>query len=360
VRDEAEHEGAGGAGGLGVRRCRDAEGVSHEVSLEEARRIAVRSQLLDGSASGVLDTVRRLGFLQIDPISTVAPPQYLVLWSRLGRYDRAELDRLLWEERKLVEFDAFIYPVEDLPLLLARARRRREDNARERRIAVFLAENAAGRRHVLRELERRGPLLSREIEDHSTTRREPHRWWGERKIALMLMILADRGEVAVVGRRQGQRLWDLAERWYPEVERVTWAKARRRLEENRFRSQGVRLEKGRWLAPLDATDGPVPARRVTFLSPFDRLVSDRDRAEALWGFRYRLEMYVPAAKREYGYYVLPILRGDRVVGRIEPVHDRKTDELRVNGVWWENGVRPVSLDAPLRSLAKWLGATIVR
>jgi uncharacterized protein len=328
----------------------------NEVSLEEARRIAVRAQLLDGSADGVLETVRRLGFLQIDPISTVAPPQYLVLWSRLRTYDPAELDRLLWEERKLVECDAFIYPIEDLPLLVARMKRRREDNARERRIAAFLKENAAIRRYVLRELERRGPLLSREIEDHATTRREAHPWWGERKMALMLMILADRGQVAVVGRQQGQRLWDLAERWYPEVERISWPEARRRFAEKRFRTQGVRLEKGRWVAHPDATDGPVPAGRVTFLSPFDRLVADRDRAEALWGFLYRLEMYVPAAKREYGYYVLPILRGDRVIGRIEPVHERKNGVVRVRGVWWEDGVRPVSLDRPLKSLARWLGA----
>ena len=329
-----------------------------EVSLEEARRIAVRAQLLDGSAAGVLETVRRLGFLQIDPISTVAPPQYLVLWSRLGPFDRDGLDGLIWEERMLVEIDAFIYPVEDLPLLVARMRRRREDNARERRISAFLKENAAIRRYLLRELERRGPLLSREIEDHATTRREPHRWWGERKMALMLMILADRGAVAVVGRRQGQRLWDLSERWYPDVERISWPEARRLLEERRFRSQGVRLQKGRLVAHPDADDGPVPTRRATFLSPFDRLVSNRDRAEALWGFRYRLEMYVPEAKREYGYYVLPILRGDRLVGRIEPVHDRKAGLLHVRGVWWEDGVRPVSLDRPLGSLARWLGATI--
>ena len=94
------------------------------MSVEEARRIAVRAQLLDGSATGVLDTVRQLGFLQLDPISTVAPPQHLVLWSRLGqRYDPAELDRLLWEERKLVEWNAFLWPAEDLPLLQARMRR---------------------------------------------------------------------------------------------------------------------------------------------------------------------------------------------------------------------------------------------
>jgi uncharacterized protein YcaQ len=328
-----------------------------EVSRDEARRIAVRAQLLDGSPAGVLDTVRKLGFLQMDPISTVAPPQYLVLWSRLGPFERAELDRLIWEERKLVEVDAFIYPAEDLPLLFARMRRKRGNSARDQRIATFLKDNAVFRRYVLRELERRGPLLSREIEDHADFRREDHPWWGSRKMALMLMVLADRGKVAVAGRRHGQRVWDLAERWYPEVERITWPEAQRRMAERRFRTQGVRLDKGRWVAHPEATDGPVPTR-TTFLSPFDRLVADRDRAEALWGFRYRLEMYVPPAKREYGYYVLPILRGDRVIGRIEPVHDRKTGELRVQGVWWEEGVRPVSLTAPLQSLARFLGARL--
>src|SRR5512133_4293759 len=95
---------------------------TRKVGIEEARRAAVRAQLLDGSATGVLDTVRQLGFLQMDPISTVAPPQYLVLWSRLGPYDRAELDRLLWEEKKLFEWKAFIYPTEDLPLIRALTR----------------------------------------------------------------------------------------------------------------------------------------------------------------------------------------------------------------------------------------------
>jgi uncharacterized protein YcaQ len=121
-----------------------------EVSRDEARRIAVRAQLLDGSPAGVLDTVRKLGFLQMDPISTVAPPQYLVLWSRLGPFERAELDRLIWEERKLVEVDAFIYPVEDLPLLFARMRRKRGNSARDQRIATFLKDNAVFRRYVLR------------------------------------------------------------------------------------------------------------------------------------------------------------------------------------------------------------------
>jgi uncharacterized protein YcaQ len=324
----------------------------NEVSIEEARRIAVRAQGLDGSATGVLETVRRLGYLQIDPISVVAPPQQLVLWSRLGAgLDPAELDRLLWEERALVEWRAFIYPSEDLPLLRARMRRALNRNANE-----WLRENRSYRRYVLRELDERGPLLSREIEDHAGLEREHHEWWGTRKMGLMLEILAARGEVAVVGRRGKQRVWDLAARWYPpETEKVAWPKAQRLLDEKRFRALGVRLQKGRWIAHPDATDAPVPDR-VTFLSPFDRLIHDRDRALALWDFFYRLEMYVPKAKREAGYYVLPILRGDRLVGRIEPVFDRRERVLRVNGVWWEQGAEPVPLDEPLAGLAAFLGA----
>jgi uncharacterized protein len=326
------------------------------VTIEEARRIAVRAQLLDGSATSVLDTVRHLGSLQLDPISTVAPPQHLVLWSRLGpSYDRAELDRLLWDERKLVEWNAYVWPVEDLPLLKARMRRR--DRAIDKRIDAYLKEEAPFRRYVLRELERRGPLLGREIETHQGRKREDHRWWGARQIGLMLQVLNQRGEVAVVGRRRNQRLWDLAERWYPETETIPWGEANAIIEERRWRSLGVKLERGKLHVHPDADDTKVPAR-TTFLSPFDRLVQDRARTELLWEFFYRLEMYVPPAKREYGYYVIPILRGDRLLGRIEPVHDRKAKTLRVQGLWWQEGVEPISLAKPLRDLARWLGAEL--
>lgn len=325
-----------------------------EVTPEQARRIAVHAQLLDGSATNVLDTVRHLGFLQLDPISVVAPTQHLVLWSRLGpRYDPAKLDRLLWEERALVEWNAFLWPAEDLPLL--RARMRRTDRPLDRRITDYLKEHASYRRYILRELEQRGPLLSREIEDHAPSGREAHRWWGARKMGLMLDLLNQRGEVAVVGRRGKQRVWDIADRWYPETERITWRDAKALFEEKQFRALGVKLVRGKLVAHPDANDEPIP-RRTTFLSPFDRLVHDRARAEAMWSFFYRLEMYVPKAKREYGYYVLPVLHGDRVAGRIEPVHDRKQKTLRVNGVWWED--KPVKVDAPLKSLARWLGASL--
>jgi len=317
------------------------------VSTDEARRIAVRAQLLDGSAAGILETIRHLGFLQLDPISTVAPPQELVLWSRLGTYDTAELDRLLWEERKLFEWNAFIWPTEDLPLVRARMRKALNKNARE-----WLAANRSFRRYVLGELERRGPLLSREIEDHAGFERRHHDWWGARKMGLMLGILAANGEVAVVGRRGKQRMWDLAERWYPpETERIPPREADRLIADRRFRALGVRLTKGGWEAHPEAHDGPVPDR-VTLLSPFDRLVHDRDRAEALFGFHYRLEMYVPKAKREYGYYVLPLLVGDRLVGRAEPRFDRKTRTLELVGAWGDTA----RLDEALEGLAAWRGA----
>ena len=325
------------------------------VSPEEARRIAVRSQLLDGSAKNILDTVEQLGFLQIDPISTVAPPQQLVLWSRLGPYDVAELDRLLWVEKKLFEWNAFIWPEDALPLIQARMRRRRGNYTWERRAVEFLETNARYKRHVLRELERSGPLLSRDLEDHSVRTFESGGWYGTRNVAVMLDILHGRGLVAIVGRRNGQRLWDLAERWYPEVEKVPLREAEKLRAEQRFRALGVRLTRKGWEAHPDADDRPIP-NRVTFLSPFDRLIHDRDRAEALFDFHYRLEMYVPKAKREYGYYVLPILVGDRLVGRIEPRFDRKAKTLEVLGAWGDTS----RADEALTSLGAFLGAEEVR
>jgi hypothetical protein len=324
------------------------------VTPEQARRIAVRAQLLDGSAKGVLDTVRRLGHLQMDPIATVATPQQLVLFSRLGPFDAGELDRLLWKQRKLFEYDAFIYPVEDLPLQRARMARRRRSGKlkRDEWLRDFLRKNARLRRYVLREIGRNGPLLSRDLKYDPPADAERHRWWGRGELRLMLDLLAGRGEIAVAGRAGTHRLWDLPERVWPETVALPWRGAERELEKRRRRRQGAWLQRGEWHAQPDISDEPVPDR-ATLLSPFDGLVKDRTRAEALWGFRYRLEMYVPQAKREYGYYVLPLLVGDQVVGRAEPRFDRKAGTLELLGAWGDTS----RLDEALEPLEAWLGAT---
>ena len=174
----------------------------------------------------------------------------------------------------------------------------------------------------------------------------------------MLELLHSRGKIAVAGRMTGQRLWDLAELVWPETETVPLAEARRILDDKQFRAQGVRLGRNGLVAHPEATDGRVPTR-VTFLSPFDGLVKNRDRAEALWDFFYRLEMYVPKTKREYGYYVLPILRGDRLIGRIEPIYDRRSGTLKINAVFAEPGAPKGAgpgIAAAVRRLARWLGA----
>ena len=333
--------------------------MSQELTQEQARRVAVRAQLLDGSATSPLDTVRRLGFLQMDPIAAVATPQQLVLWSRLGSYDRAELDRLLWKEKSVFEWSAFIWPIEDLPLIRARMREPWSHLKRDQWAKEFLAEQSGLRRYVLRELERRGPLLSRELEHDAARSNERHTWWGTRvQLIWMLELLHRRGKIAIVGRRGGQRLWDLAERWYPDTETVPLREANRRLTEKRRRALGVWQENGSWKSHADIASDPV-SERVTLLSPFDRLIHDRDRAEALFGFYYRIEIYVPKAKREYGYYVLPILRGDRLIGRIDTRFDRAADVLRANAVYAQaDAPEEAGSDvlAALRSLQEWLGA----
>jgi uncharacterized protein YcaQ len=339
-----------------------------ELSLAQARRIAVHAQALDGSAHDVLDVVRRLGFLQLDPTARVAPTQHLVLWSRLGPYDTAELDRLLWEERQLFEWVAFVYPVDDFPAYLSRMRRW-PDDSRYERVTGWLKANATFRRYILRELDRQGPLLSRDLEDRARVPWKSTGWTGNRNVGQMLQFLNARGEVAISGRRGKQRVWDLAERVYPAVEPLADDEADAYLAERRLRSLGIARRgpgtratveglKGEWRVHPDADDSPPP-RRTTLLSPFDRLIHDRVRTLELFGFDYKLEIYVPKHLREFGFFVLPVLRGDRLVGRVDPEHDRRERVLRVNSAWWEDGVRPMSLDQPLRSLASFLGADTI-
>jgi uncharacterized protein YcaQ len=326
------------------------------VSQARARRIAVRAQALDRSARSVLDCVQRLGLLQLDPTARLAPSHLIVLWSRLGRYDPAELDRLLWQTRELIEWRAHIWPTETLPALRSVMQRwPRGETAWPRRVRAWLHDNESFRDYVLRELDQHGPLLSRQLEDRSEIPWPSTGWTGNRNVSQMLEFLHCRGEVAIVGRQGRQRLWDLAHRWYPPGEALPHADADGWLADRRLRAQGVTRQNGQWLAHRDADDRSV--RRVSLLSPFDQLIQDRRRTEELFGFEYRTEIYVPASKRRYGYFVMPVLSGDRLVGRIDPELDRRRGLLRINAVHWEGS--PVNITGPVHSLARFLGVSEV-
>ena len=347
--------------------------------------------------AATMDVVEHLGGLQMDPIRAVERTERLVLWSRLGAYDVGELDRARFGPNPtLFEYWAFILPVGDFGIHRETMRRRAAatDTARARYRREWIAANASFRRYVLSRLRREGPLRSGDFEDRAVVPWGSDRWWGSRDVGRMLEILWDQGEIATVGRDGGQRVWDLAERRYPLAEpRLPAAEVAHRVVEQQLRSMGLvrPSELGvtfggrvpgweralRWVTreglavpvTVDGVRGEflahVPtlersfAPRTTLLSPFDRLVWDRRRTEELFGFRFRLEIYVPAAQRRYGYYVLPVLDCDRLVGRVDPLFDRRGGRLEVRAVYAE-------YDAPaeagprvatsIQELARWLGA----
>jgi uncharacterized protein YcaQ len=355
--------------------------VARTISLEVARRLAVSAQLLAGARpDGILETVRRLGRLQLDPTSVVARSHLLVLWSRLGAYDPAELDRLLWERRELFEYRAFIVPTSEYPLYKARMNAwPAGDSKRHREVREWMRANDGLRRSILARLRRDGPLRLRDLDPGDAVGWRTGGWNDERNAGQMLDFLLAQGKVMVSRREGGHRLWDLAERVLPPevraqrpVRDVALASLERALRgrtpagaRELPRPPGdphprdllpVLVRRGRALPVeiaglrgerylhvdhlplLDRLEAGEWEPRTTLLSPFDQLIYERDRTEALFGFRYRLEIYVPKARREYGYFVLPILHGDRLVGRIDPVYDRPRGKLVVNATHWEPDV----------------------
>ncbi len=354
--------------------------------------------------------------LQLDPISAVARSHTLVAFSRVGPYDPALFDQLLFADKQWFEYwahAASIVLTEDYPIHSVMMRRYvRGDTPWEKRVRAWMHENQALHDAILGDLRANGPRLSRQFEVDGL---HPEGWvstgWTSgRNVSRMLDFLWTRGDVMVVGRSGGQKVWDLTERFMPDTidgaeidtEEVTY-----RAVQHAVRALGVakpmhikrhfirgryahfdhviqRLEaegrlvrahvhghgsglRGTWLVHADdvALAETLAAGewqpRTTLLSPFDNLICDRARTEELWDFEFRIEIYVPKAKRKYGYYVLPILDGDQLIGRIDPAYNRKERRLDVQHVYAEPGAPDDAASAKrvagaIRQLGEFLGA----
>jgi uncharacterized protein len=358
----------------------------HELSRRDARRVAVRAQLLDSPRpTDLLDVVRRLTLLQIDPTAAIAPNADLVAWSRLGSsYSPADLDAAL-ADRSLLELQAMIRPSEDLALY--RADMAHWEQAERGDLPGWRASqrdwvrtNDACRLDILDRLGASGPLPSRELPDTCELPWRSSGWTNNRNVTQLLEFMVLRGEVAIAGRRGGDRLWDLAARVYPDDPVVPRDEARRTRDERRLRALGIarargpecRVEavdvgeagepavvegvKGTWRVDPSLLGQPFSGR-AALLSPFDRLIHDRRRTVELFEFDYQLEMYKPAAKRRWGYFALPILCDDRLVGKLDATAHRDAGVLRVDAIHQDVPFdRPMTaaINAEIEDLARWL------
>jgi uncharacterized protein len=349
----------------------------------DARRIAVRAQLLDANRpAGLLELVNHLTFLQIDPTAAIAPAADLVAWSRLGSSYRPEHLQEALQDRTLFEHNALVRPMGDVGLYLAGA----GDFPPWERTRAWLAGNDSFRQDILDRLADSGPLTSRDIPDTSAVPWASTGWTNNRNVTQMLELLMMRGEVAIAGRSARERLWDLPERVYPaEVHVPSVDEAERIKNERRLRSLGIARARttkmpiepvdvgdagepltvegvaGEWRVDPDALDGDFEGR-TALLSPFDRLVYDRARTQELFDFEYVLEMYKPKDKRRWGYFALPVLHADRLVGKVDATADRKRSLLEVNAVHEDvrfTRAMTRAVHAEVEDLASWLGLETV-
>jgi uncharacterized protein YcaQ len=374
------------------------------LSQAQARRIGLAAQgFSDPRPKGVPDmralsrVLGRIGLLQIDSVNVLSRAQYLPLYSRLGPYPRDLLDRAAGKApRRLVEYwahEASLIPVETHPLMRWRmARASTEAWGGPRSIA---AERPDLVKQVLADVTAHGPLTAREIDDDVERQKDNWGWnWSDVKRALEFLFFA--GEITVAKRNQQfERMYDVPERVLPAsvlaTPTPTLEEAHRELVriaakahgvgtaqclKDYFRTQAIQelVEEGEllpvtiqgWKRPAYLhRDARLPRRVNTraLVSPFDSLVYERTRTEMLFDFRYRIEIYVPAEKRVYGYYVLPFLLGDRLVARVDLKADRTAGVLLVQSAHAEEGApaeTPEELAAELVQLAGWLGLDQVR
>jgi uncharacterized protein len=396
------------------------------ISPTEARRIALVAQGFGRARPGrtpgpvpLRAAVGRLGVVQIDSVNAVVRSHYLPLFSRLGPYERAHLDRAAYERRELFEYwghEASFLPVDLQPLLRWRMQRYRDaaDVTKtaapvDWRAASLARERPEYVQGILDEVTSRGGLTAGELAEPGRGRGP---WWGWADGKVALEYLFTSGQLAIASRRNFARVYDLPERVLPteileaptpdpldaqrelirrgaaalgigtvrdlaDYYRIHVPTARLRVRELVEDGALVEVTVEGWTEPAYLEPGVGPPRKVearALLSPFDSLVWERARTERLWGFRYRLEIYTPAPKRVYGYYVLPFLLGEHLVARVDVRADRAARVLRVPGAYAEatpppgpaltrgRGPTPTDLLAvasalatELRSLAAWLG-----
>ncbi len=393
------------------------------ISRTVARRLAIVAQGLAGprpraDIEGIMDVVGRLGCLQLDPISIVARSHLLVLWSRLGCYDQGLLDSLLWQERRFFEYwahAASIVLTQDYSIHQMRMRRYgKESDSWSQQVSAWMQQNETLRVSILSALHRRGPLRSRDFEDPVQVAWRSSGWTDGRTVGRMLDFLWAQRHILVAKRVGVQKWWDLAERHLPAVwiskepqaphevvcaaaqkslralgvataqevtehftrhrypglsEVLTHLEATERILRVRVQEQGKELA-GTWfvhaelLPVLEWLEQQAWEPRTTLLSPFDNLICDRKRTARLFDFTYQSEIYTPKDKRRFGYYVMPILSGDQLIGRIDPTFDRRRKQLMINAVHAEpatsiTGETGQAIAVAIEELAAFLGATTI-
>ncbi len=395
---------------------------TRSLPLTLARRLVLTCQRLTGprpmvTGDTMLDVIRDVGCLQLDPLNVVARSHLLVLWSRLGSYDPTLLDTLLWQERRLFEYwahAASIVLTEDYQLFQLRMRSYLiGDDAWSQRVRQWIEQNAALREHILSSLQELGPLRCRDFTDMAVVPWQSTGWTSGRNVSKMIHFLWAQGRICVAGRKGIDKIWDLSERvlpsWTPreplstyEVVSLAAQRALRMLGvatahdiNNHFtignypdlaevlndletcgHIERVRLHDnsaelfGTWfihrenLPLLDALEAGRWQPRTTLLSPFDNLICNRRRTAQLFNFAYQSEIYLPKAKRRYGYYVLPILHGDQLIGRIDPAMDRTHAQLTIHAIHLEPHVTMTAeiahaVTGAIEELAHFLGATTI-
>ncbi|MEI5674981.1 MULTISPECIES: DNA glycosylase AlkZ-like family protein [unclassified Nocardioides] len=362
----------------------------HRLSRTDARRVAVRAQLLDlPRPSDLVDVVQHLTFVQLDPAAPVVPSADLVLWSRLGSsYRPSELVEAL-EDLTLLDLHGLARPAADLALFRAEMAqwpgtgtlKEWQEGLRD-----WVAANDGCRRDVLELLRQDGPLPLRDLPDTCEVPWRSSGWNNDKNVKMLVGLMVERGEVARAGRDGRDVLWDLASRIYPDEPVPPADEARAERDRRRLAGLGIARAKapvhpvepndvgaagepavvdgvkGEWRVDPSYLDGAFTGR-CALLSPLDRLVIDRRRTTELFEFDYQLEMFKPAAKRRWGYWALPILYGDRLVGKLDATAERDEGVLRVDAVHEDEPFTlPVreAVDAEIEALAAWLGLEVYR